>query len=39
MKINNKLTVSGEETLLEMWKNTISSPAIIYDTPYPSSAT
>ena len=32
-------TVSGEDLLDEMWKKIKSSPAMMYDTPYPSSAT
>lgn len=34
-----KLTVVGQEFLHEIWKKTQSSPAMMYETPYPSSAT
>jgi hypothetical protein len=34
-----ELTVSGELRLQVIWKKMRSSPAIMYDTPYPSSAT
>lgn len=37
--INNLITVSGEFLFDDMWKKMRSSPAIMYDTPYPSSAT